>query len=320
MQLVSYAEVRSLFLQAHRPLILTGAGISTDSGIPDYRSPSGAYSRGHRPMTHDEFCSSPAHRQRYWFRSMLGYPSFARASANAGHVAIANMQRTGLISDLVTQNVDGLHQKAGSEAVMELHGSSHRVGCMHCRSVTPRVALQRRLVAENHWWLRQAGVGSAHLQARIDPAQQRPDGDTEMRISKHDLQKFRVPACEVCGVGILKPSVTFFGDIVPEERARRAKEAALSTDLFIVVGSTVSTYSAFRLVVSAAESGAAVLVLNDGDTRCERDGVPHFKMQTRCADVLPRLVADLARRSGHRVPVARSMPHVPRKWTAETAG
>jgi len=241
------AEV--LELLAERPLVvLTGAGCSTDSGIPDYRGPG---SPARQPMTYQEFVSGPQAQQRYWGRSHLGWGRMRGAEPNAGHHALARIDP----ALLITQNVDGLHERAGSRRLVALHGRIAEVLCLSCRAVTSRAALHERLAELN------PGFAERHLSAEV-----RPDGDVEL----DDTHDFVVAGCADCG-GVLKPHVVFFGENVPAERVERCYAAvdALATDdgALLVAGSSLTVMSGFRFVRRAAKAGTPVVIVNRGATR-----------------------------------------------------
>ena len=259
----------ALALLASRPLVvLTGAGLSTDSGIPDYRGP-GSVAR--QPMTYQEFVGSAEARQRYWARSHVGWSRMRRAEPNAGHHALARIDPTLLI----TQNVDGLHEAAGSRAVVALHGRISDVVCLACRLVTRRSALHARLLALN--------PGYADLHAGADV---RPDGDVELS----DTASFVVPACEACG-GVLKPDVVFFGENVPAPRVERCYAAvealAASRGVLLVAGSSLTVMSGLRFVKRAAREGTPVVIVNRGWTR--GDELASSKLEVGCSEFLTEL-------------------------------
>ncbi|CAM9233809.1 unnamed protein product, partial [Hapterophycus canaliculatus] len=268
---------------------LTGAGMSTDSGIPDYRGPQGSYSRGHKPMTHDEFLSSEDNRKRYWARSTFGWDSFSKAKPNAAHGALAELEAAGKLSGVITQNVDGLQQKAGSRKVIDMHGRNDQVECMSCRIRSNRNAYQENLSRLNAPWIAEyspelksgkkgtGGTADSDEEAREgDPAVHlRADGDADVEPGAY-LGRFVVPACEQCG-GILKPTVVFFGDNIPRQRVEETYRIVDESSLLIAAGSSLQVYSAFRLVKRAADAGKRLVVINLGDTRAERSGLDLLK-------------------------------------------
>lgn len=270
------ADQLAQFLQRHPDvLLLTGAGISTASGIPDYRDTDGVR-RGNAPVQGPDFRRQPAVQRRYWARSMVGYPALSRAQANPGHLAIAQLAQQGRIGSLVTQNVDGLHQQAGSTGVTELHGSIHAVVCLDCHAHYARRTVQDMLEYDNP---QMAG-------ATATPA---PDGDALLEPTQ--LASFVVPRCLHCG-GTLKPDVVFFGDGVPAACAAEAAQKMDEASALLVIGSSVMVYSSFRLCRMAAESGKPVAAINLGKTRA--DELLAFKLETPAQDILPFVAALLA--------------------------
>ena len=260
----------ALDLLADRPLVvLTGAGLSTDSGIPDYRGPG---SPARRPMTFQEFVSGPDAQQRYWARSHLGWGRMRAAAPNPGHVALAGLDP----ELLITQNVDGLHEAAGSRRLVALHGRVADVVCLTCRRTSSRRALQERLAELNADWT----ARHAHVAAR-------PDGDAEL----DDTAGFVVPGCDDCG-GVLKPDVVFFGENVPAPRVERCYAAvdALtdSGGALLVAGSSLTVMSGFRFVRRAARAATPVVIVNRGATR--GDELATYTLHVGCSDFLPRLV------------------------------
>ncbi|CAK7283385.1 NAD-dependent protein deacetylase [Streptomyces sp. RM1] len=243
-------------LRAGGVLVLSGAGISTESGIPDYRGEGGSLSR-HTPMTYQDFTADARARRRYWARSHLGWRTFGRARPNAGHRAVAAFGRHGLLAGVITQNVDGLHQAAGSADVVELHGSLDRVVCLSCGTFSPRRALARRL--------EEANAGFDPVAAGINP-----DGDAD--LSDEQVGDFRVLPCAVCG-GILKPDVVFFGESVPPERVEHCRRLVREANALLVLGSSLTVMSGLRFVRQAAEAGKPVLIVNQGPTRGDRHAV-----------------------------------------------
>ncbi|MFF8729351.1 NAD-dependent protein deacetylase [Streptomyces sp. NPDC015171] len=231
-------------------LVLSGAGISTESGIPDYRGEGGSLSR-HTPMTYQDFTASAQARRRYWARSHLGWRTFGRARPNAGHRAVAAFGRHGLLAGVITQNVDGLHQSAGSEGVVELHGSLDRVLCLSCGAVTPRRELAQRLEAAN--------PGFEPVAAGINP-----DGDAD--LTDEQVADFHVLPCTNCG-GILKPDVVFFGEAVPPQRVEDCRGLVREAASLLVLGSSLTVMSGLRFVRQAAQAGKPVLIVNRDPTR-----------------------------------------------------
>ncbi|HWG01153.1 MAG TPA: NAD-dependent protein deacetylase [Trebonia sp.] len=233
-------------------VILSGAGLSTESGIPDYRGPSGQQRRG-QPMTYQTFTGSAAARQRYWARSHLGWRHITEAAPNHGHFAVAALAERGLVDGIITQNVDGLHQAAGATGVTELHGSLHRVTCLSCWQRTPRAALHSRLAAANAGWVSASGPSGVAVN---------PDGD----VALEETAGFTVVDCEACG-GVLKPDVVFFGENVPKDRVAACYSLVSAARSLIVLGSSLTVMSGFRYVRHAAEHGIPVLIVNQGVTR-----------------------------------------------------
>jgi NAD-dependent SIR2 family protein deacetylase len=234
-------------------LVLSGAGISTESGIPDYRGKGGSLSR-HTPMTYQDFTAGVQARRRYWARSHLGWRTFGRARPNAGHRAVAAFERHGLLSGVITQNVDGLHQAAGSKGVVELHGSLDRVVCLSCGDFSPRLELARRL--------EEANPGFEPVAAEINP-----DGDAD--LTDEQVGDFRVLPCTSCG-GILKPDVVFFGEAVPPQRVEHCRKLVREAASLLVLGSSLTVMSGLRFVRQAAQAGKPVLIVNRDPTRGDR--------------------------------------------------
>ncbi|WP_416071646.1 NAD-dependent protein deacetylase [Streptomyces sp. ID01-9D] len=259
-------------------LVLSGAGISTESGIPDYRGEGGSLSR-HTPMTYQDFTADAGARRRYWARSHLGWRTFGRARPNAGHRAVAAFGRHGLLSGVITQNVDGLHQAAGSEGVVDLHGRLDRVVCLSCGTLSPRRELARRL--------EEANEGFAPVAAAINP-----DGDAD--LTDEQVGDFRVVPCAVCG-GVLKPDVVFFGEAVPPQRVEHCRELVRAANALLVLGSSLTVMSGLRFVREAARAGSPVLIVNRDPTRGDLHAV------TRVALPLGAALTTVAGRLG--VPV-----------------
>ena len=341
-----------------RLVVVTGAGVSTESDLPCYRGEEGAYSRGFKPMTHQQFLSGPDMRRRYWARSFFGFPKFNGCRPNAAHHALAALQATGAVAPtLLTQNVDRLHHRAGSRSVVEIHGSTHDTVCLSCGATGSRAELQERLAILNpdaaavlareerselsaerenrllgaggESRLPRAALGVLAAAAPPDAAtregprppnvasavlanvaedgrlvaepgaglpqaaagrggQTRPDGDTE--LDQELVESFRVPTCQVCG-GVLKPHVVFFGDNLPRGRKEALEEEVRAGDGLLVVGSSLSVFSAFRLARQAKEEGKPIAMVTAGQTRA--DDLLDLKLACLAGDVLPRLAGAL---------------------------
>ncbi|NJD35648.1 MAG: NAD-dependent protein deacetylase [Betaproteobacteria bacterium] len=233
-------------------VVITGAGLSTSSGIPDYRDREGNW-KGAQPVSHQDFLRLESIRQRYWARSFLGWPTVARAAPGRGHRALVQLERAGRIDLIITQNVDGLHQKAGSAKLLELHGGLAAVICLSCRHRHPRAMVQD--------WLGEANPGLAGNSALAAP-------DGAARVAAELYAGFRVPDCPACG-GMLKPDVVFFGDSVPKERVTSATAAIAAAAGLLVVGSSLMVYSGFRFVEFARREGKPVMAINLGTTRAD---------------------------------------------------
>ena len=260
-------------MTGRRFLVLTGAGISTSSGIPDYRDGEGVR-RGKPPMMYQEFLATPEARRRYWARAMLGWPRVRIAQPNKAHLALATLQHRGHISGLITQNVDTLHDQAGSQDVIELHGSLHRVLCLDCQRRSQRDVIQQRMEVDN-----------PHM-AQVH-AVQAPDGDT--LLDPVFEQRFQVPRCPHCNGERLKPDVVFFGENVAPATALKAMAAVDNAEGLLVVGSSLMAYSAFRLCKAMAAQGKPVIAINLGKTR--GDELLQMKIEASCERLLP-LLAD----------------------------
>jgi NAD-dependent SIR2 family protein deacetylase len=264
------------FIERHsRLFLLTGAGCSTDSGIPDYRDENGDWKRA-RPVMFQAFVGDLHTRRRYWARSLVGWQRFGHARPNDAHRALARLERQGRAEVLVTQNVDGLHQSAGSSAVIDLHGRLNLVRCMSCERRSDRERLQRRLLELNPAW------------ARLD-ARDAPDGDAD--LEGLDFSGFEVPACEDCG-GLLKPDVVFFGESVPRERVAAALQAVHRADAMLVIGSSLMVYSGYRFAQAAAAAGKPIAAVNLGRTRA--DALLTLKVDQPCVAALAFLLDEAA--------------------------
>lgn len=276
-QVVATVPALPAFLRAHQRLfVLTGAGCSTASGIPDYRDPAGHWKRT-PPIDFAAFMGSAAVRQRYWARSLVGWRRFGLARPNPAHAALAALEAQGRVELLLTQNVDGLHQAAGSRAVIDLHGRLDGVRCLGCGCRHARAWLQGVLEQLNPDW-----VG---MDATIAP-----DGDAD--LDGRDFTGFRVPDCPACG-GLLKPDVVFYGEQVPPARVATAMAHLQRSDAMLVVGSSLMVWSGLRFVRRAVECGLPVAVVNRGRTRA--DELISLKVEADCGQALAFLLADPTR-------------------------
>jgi len=261
------------FIERHaRLLVLTGAGCSTESGIPDYRDAEGDWKRA-APVMYQAFIGDAAIRQRYWARSLAGWRRLRAAQPNAAHRALAQLQQRGRLQCLVTQNVDRLHQLAGSADVIDLHGRIDQVRCMSCQLRLPRELLQTELLRLNPAW--------AALDAPVAP-----DGDADLVAA--DFSGFRVPPCSLCG-GLLKPDVVFFGESVPPDRVALAMLHLHRADALLVIGSSLMVYSGYRFAQAAAAAGKPIAAVNLGRTRA--DALLSLKLSEPCTEALAFLLA-----------------------------
>ncbi|KIU14542.1 NAD-dependent protein deacetylase [Mycolicibacterium llatzerense] len=261
-------------LADRRIAVLTGAGISTDSGIPDYRGPDSPPSN---PMTIQQFLSGPAFRQRYWARNHIGWLHMAARRPNAGHRAVAALERAGLVTGVITQNVDLLHTKAGSQTVVNLHGTYAQVICLSCGHTMTRAELADELERLNPGFTVRAEVGSIGVA---------PDADAIVE----DTATFRYLDCPRCG-GILKPDIVYFGDSVPKDRVQQAYALVDEADALLVAGSSLTVYSGYRFVRHAAAAGKAVAIINRGTTR--GDDLATVKIDSGCSEILALLASEL---------------------------
>jgi NAD-dependent SIR2 family protein deacetylase len=258
-------------LAGRRIAVLTGAGVSTDSGIPDYRG-KGAPVR--TPMTVDQFLASDAARRRYWVGSHLGWRAFAAAEPNDGHRAIADLESRGAATGVITQNVDGLHVRAGSRRVVELHGTMRRVFCTHCGQVFDRRDLARRVEDDNPWIAVPENIALG------------PDGD----VLPESTEGFRIPQCTVCS-GMLKPDVVFFGEFIPAGKFREAEQLVQGSEALIIAGSSLVVNSGIRLLERARRRRLPVVIVNRGATRA--DSRATVKIDAGSSEVLRALAEAL---------------------------
>jgi NAD-dependent SIR2 family protein deacetylase len=270
----------NLVAASRRLVVLTGAGCSTESGIPDYRSPGGAWTR-HKPIYYSSFVRSAEVRRFYWARSYRGWPRFDGARPNAAHRALARLEQGGRVHQLITQNVDDLHQEAGSRAVVQLHGRNRVVVCLDCGSEFPREDIQARLGTLNAGWLASARWDGLHA----DDADFAPDGDAD--VARDAVDGFVVPDCDRCG-GVLKPAVVFFGESVPPAKVSYSMGRVDEADALLVVGSSLTVWSGFRFVKRAADRGLPIAIVNIGPTR--GDELARLKVEASCGEVLSRVV------------------------------
>lgn len=288
MQLSDMADRLAIFIKQcglQRCVILTGAGCSTESGVPDYRGPNGLYRRPNFvPLTRQVFLSGSEHQKRYWARSMFGYNTVSGASCNDTHMGLYELYRAGVVNRLLTQNVDGLHHLAAhggtgsktveayakytssNSGVLELHGNIHQVCCMQCGDVSPRRRLQQRLCEANYQLCRDYEAEFSEV---------RPDGDYE--VPDRVVQAMQLVCCEHCG-GLLKPHVVLFGENVPKECVREAYTAVRAASCLICLGTSLQVFSALRFVLAARESGVPIAIVTAGRTRA--DGLEELKVDT----------------------------------------
>lgn len=258
-------------LRGRTVAVLTGAGVSTDSGIPDYRG-EGAPVR--TPMTFQQFLIDDDYRKRYWAGSHLGWRTFDAAKPNAGHRALVDLELEGFVNGIVTQNVDGLHLRAGSQRVVDLHGSADRVRCLTCGQSFARAGIADRIAADNPWI------------ELPDAVELNPDGDVEVR----NVENFVVPTCSVCG-GVLKPEVVFFGEFVPKDKFAEAAGLVAAADALLIAGSSLVVNSGIRLLEKAYRRKVPVVILNRGVTK--GDNRATVKIDAGTSETLVRLVEHL---------------------------
>jgi len=256
-------------------VVLSGAGVSTDSGIPDYRDRNGDWKRK-RPVEYRDFVGSESTRRRYWARSLVGWPHFMRARPNRAHAGVSQLEAMSLVALTITQNVDGLHQSAGSRSVIDLHGRLDRVVCLSCKNETERAALQAELSLRNpEFAARAANVA--------------PDGDAD--LDDIDESQFELVPCARCG-GVLKPHVVFFGESVPKARVENAYAAIERARALLILGSSLMVFSGYRFARAAARRGLPLAIVNQGKTRADADA--RLKIEDNAGDVLSRVVSALA--------------------------
>ncbi len=268
-------RLKDLIESSRSLTVLTGAGVSTGSGIPDYRDENGDWKHA-RPMQLAEFRGSDRARRRYWARSYVGWRRFGNARPNDAHHALAGLESLGKVDTLITQNVDGLHSRAGSRAVIDLHGDLSRVRCLECDATMKRVDFQARMRRENLDW-------------HADVFRYRPDGDAELAEESH--RHFRVPGCYRCE-GVMKPDVVMFGESVPQDRVAAAMASVERSDALLVVGSSLMVFSGFRFARRAGELGKPLAIVNRGRTRA--DDIAELKVDEDVLSVLPAAIVTVA--------------------------
>lgn len=264
----------SQLLKGKCSLVLTGAGLSTDSGIPDYRG-NGTARRARTPMRFLDFAGSAAGRQRYWARATLGWPKMRDAQPNAGHEVLSQLRASGHVSGVITQNVDGLHQKAGTDSPIELHGALRQVVCLDCGLLHEREEIHQELLRLNPGWLKHK-------------AEFAPDGDALLRDQLSE--SFRVTECS-CG-GTLKPHVVYFGENIPSARVKNAFYALSQADALLVVGSSLTVFSGYRFIRQAIKEQKPVYLINRGPTRADEQAT--VKIEACASSTLQALSKALA--------------------------
>uniref|UniRef100_A0A1B6KFT4 Deacetylase sirtuin-type domain-containing protein n=1 Tax=Graphocephala atropunctata TaxID=36148 RepID=A0A1B6KFT4_9HEMI len=264
------STIKKFFNENKRVLVLTGAGVSTESGIPDYRSEGvGLFARsGTKPVQYQEFLKYPNIRQRYWARNFVGWPNFSAVAPNQNHEILKHLEDKHKVQRIITQNVDNLHGKAGSKRVIELHGTAFNVVCLSCDYTISRYEFQNILSDLNQ-------------EVVAAPQAIRPDGDID--LPQEFVEDFKTPACPKCG-GVLKPDIVFFGDNVPKARVDAINEEVDRCDALLVLGSSLSTYSGYRIALRARERDKQVGIVNIGPTRA--DHLAHFIVNAKCSQVL----------------------------------
>ena len=279
-------NLQSFFEGEKRVLVITGAGLSTESGIPDYRSPDGSYSRGHKPILHSDFVKNTLARKRYWARSIIGYAWFDSAEPNIGHKALEKLTRKGVVRDIITQNVDSLHYKSGTRDVIELHGTNRSCECLSCGFKEPRPDFQDRIKDLNEDWIER------YLPTNFKYSDFRADGDAV--LGDVDYSTFEVPGCQRCGEhGMMKPSVVFFGDTLKPTIRERSMEAVRNSSKVLMVGTSAQVFSVYRLCLLAKELEKPLGILNLGETRA--DPLASLLIEGQCGPMLHTLASRLCK-------------------------
>jgi NAD-dependent SIR2 family protein deacetylase len=269
-----FSTLLDLFQNHNQVVVLTGAGVSTASGIPDYRDDNGAWKHS-RPMEYQDFISSQTSRRRYWARSAIGLERIKSASPNKAHTALARLEALGKVPLLITQNVDQLHQRAGSRRVVDLHGTLDQVVCLDCSARVAREKVQHYLMHNNPVLENITSI----------PA---PDGDAQLEAI--DFSQIEIPQCELCG-GVLKPDVVFYGESVPSQRVEVCFDALDRADAMLIAGSSLMVYSGYRFARRAHENEIPIVAINRGVTRA--DDILSMKIEQDCGPVLEEVVEAL---------------------------
>jgi len=261
--------------------VLSGAGCSTASGLGDYRDKQGLWKRA-QPITGQTFCNDTAARKRYWARSCVGWPAFSKAEPNQAHHALAMLETSGTVQHLVTQNVDELHQRAGHQSVIDLHGVLSSVSCIACSAQQSRHQFQQQLFDSNPWL---ATLNAAYA----------PDGDADLNTDEsiaQQLEQMHIPDCIECG-DLMKPDVVFFGESVPKNRVTLAMQQLHSADVLLVAGSSLMVYSGFRFCRAAHQRKQPIVIINQGITRA--DDLATLRVDGDCGSLLTELARTIAR-------------------------
>ncbi|MCL4151258.1 UNVERIFIED_CONTAM: hypothetical protein GTU68_053993 [Idotea baltica] len=272
-------QITQLITLNTKVFVLSGAGCSTASGLGDYRDSQGKWKRP-QPITGNVFCNDTVGRHRYWARSFVGWPAFKQATPNLPHKALTRLEAAGIVKSLVTQNVDELHQQAGHQRVIDLHGVLSSVSCISCAHKQSRDHFQQRL-AKNNAWL--TGLNASYA----------PDGDADLEtddaLSEH-LKSMQIPPCPKCG-NLMKPDVVFFGENVPKQRVENAMAQLRAADVLLVTGSSLMVYSGFRFCRDAHQRGQPIIIFNNGVTRA--DDIATLVVAGDCGEKLNALAIEL---------------------------
>lgn len=280
-------KISTFIASSHNLLIITGAGMSTSSGIPDYRSPEGSYSKGHKPIINADFINSEYSRKRYWARSMVGYAVFSKAQPNDGHYSLARIESRNINKSLlVTQNVDRLHQKAGSRNVIDLHGRNDKLICLSCSCKMSRTIIQKQIELLN------PDIAIKVKSLINNKSNLRADGDANLD-GLIDYETFNIPNCPKCTKGILKPDVVFFGDNVKTSKVQDIYNAADESDGLLIVGTSLEVWSAYRFVDRFAKKSNKICIINSGKTRADSSNLQiSIRSESNCT-ILLKKTADL---------------------------